>query len=90
MRPVGFDEALPAGTPLILFSDDKPARLFTVINFWIDETLGDSLALQIGLPSYEVEDEEGRIDPLLHPPIGEESENPCSIWSGVQERKYFR
>ena len=30
MRPVAFGEALPAGTRLTLFSDDKPDRFFTV------------------------------------------------------------
>jgi hypothetical protein len=61
MRPVEFGEALAAGTRLTLFSDDKPDRVFTVIKFWMDETLGASLRIQNGVPSYEVEDEEGRI-----------------------------
>ena len=39
MRPVAFGEALPAGTRLTLFSDDKPDRFFTVIKFWMDEPL---------------------------------------------------
>jgi hypothetical protein len=38
MRPVAFGEALPAGTRLTLFSDDKLDRFFTVIKFWLDET----------------------------------------------------
>jgi hypothetical protein len=33
MRPVAFGEALPAGTRLTLFSDDKSDRFFTVIKF---------------------------------------------------------
>jgi hypothetical protein len=33
MRPVAFGEALPGGTGLILISDDKPDRFFTVIKF---------------------------------------------------------
>jgi hypothetical protein len=33
MRPVAFGEALPAGTRLTLFSDDKPDRFFAVIKF---------------------------------------------------------
>jgi hypothetical protein len=38
MRPVAFGEALSSGTRLTLFSDDKPDRFRTVINFWVDET----------------------------------------------------
>jgi hypothetical protein len=56
MRPVAFDEALPAGTRLTLFSDDKPDRFFTVIKFWMDETSGIALALKTGVPTYQVED----------------------------------
>jgi len=56
MRPVAFGEALPAGTRLSLFSDDKPDRFFTVIKFWMDETLGVALALKDGVPTYQVED----------------------------------
>jgi hypothetical protein len=40
MRPVAFAEALPTGTRLTLFSDDKPNRFFTVIKFWMDKTSG--------------------------------------------------
>jgi hypothetical protein len=68
MRPVQFGEALAAGTRLTLFSDDKPDRLFTVIKFWLDETSGVALALKTGVPSYQVEDEEGGIHLLLHLP----------------------
>jgi hypothetical protein len=56
MRPVAFGQALPAGTRLMLFSDDKPERFFTVIKFWKDETSGVALALQTGVPTYQVED----------------------------------
>jgi hypothetical protein len=52
MRPVAFGEALPAGTRLTLFSDDKPDRFFTVIKFWMDETSGVALALKGGVPTY--------------------------------------
>ena len=55
MRPVEFGEAFAPGTRLTLFSEDKPDRFFTVIKFWIDETLGASLALRTGVPSYQVE-----------------------------------
>src|SRR3984893_993419 len=57
MRPIAFGEALPAGSRLTLFSDDKPDRFFTVIKFWMDETSGVALALRTGVPSYQVEDE---------------------------------
>jgi hypothetical protein len=45
---------------------DKPNRLFRVIKFWMDETSGIALALRTGLPSYQLEDEEGSIHLLLH------------------------
>jgi len=60
MRPVVFGEALPAGTRLTLLSADKPDRFFTVIKFWTDETSGVALELKTGVPTYQVEDEEGR------------------------------
>jgi hypothetical protein len=75
MRPVAFGEALPAGTRLTLFSDDKPDRFFTVIKFWIDETSGVALALKTGVPTYQVEDEEGRTHLLIHFSIEEEDED---------------
>ena len=56
-KPVAFDEALPAGTRLTLFSDDKPNRFFTVIKFWMDATSGVALELKTGVPTYQVEDE---------------------------------
>ena len=56
MRPVAFGEDLPPGTGLPLFSGDKPARFFTVIKFWMDETSGVALAPKTGVPSYQVED----------------------------------
>jgi hypothetical protein len=75
MRPVVFGEALPAGTRLTLFSADKPDRFFTVIKFWIDKTSGIALALKSGVPTYQVEDEEGRFHLLIHLPIEEEGDN---------------
>jgi hypothetical protein len=65
MRPVAFGKALSSGTRLTLFSDDKPDRFFTVIKFWMDETSGVALALKTGVPSYQVEDEEGRTHLLI-------------------------
>ena len=75
MRPVAFGEPLPAGTRLTLLSNDKPDRFFTVMSFWTDETLGVALVLETGVPSYEVEDEEGRTHLLIHLPIEEENED---------------
>jgi hypothetical protein len=36
----------------------------------MDETSGAALALKTGVPSYQVEDEEGRTHLLIHLPIG--------------------
>ena len=69
MRPVAFGEPLPGGTRLTLVSDDKPDRFFTVIKFWMDETSGVALALKTSVPSYQVEDEEGRTHLLIHLPV---------------------
>ena len=80
MRPVEFGEALPAGTRLTLFSDDKPDRFFTVINFWMDETSGIALALKTGVPCYQLEDEEGRIHLLINLPIDKENEDRLCLW----------
>jgi hypothetical protein len=74
MRPVEFGDELAIGTRLTLSSDDKPDR-FSVIKSWIDQTLGASLAMGAGVPSYEVEDEEGRTHLLIHLPIEEEDED---------------
>jgi hypothetical protein len=82
MRPVAFGEALSAGNRLTLFSDDKPDRFFTVIKLWMDETSGVALALNTGVPTYQVEDEEGRTHLLIHLPIEEEDEDrrPNQEW----------
>jgi hypothetical protein len=93
MRPVEFGEALAVGTRLTLFSDDKPDRFFRVIKFWMDETSGIALALKTGLPSCQVEDEEGIIHLLLHLPFEEESENRWCLWrpdqAGFDSRSIF-
>jgi hypothetical protein len=65
MRPVDFGEALSAGARLILFSDDKPDRFFTVVKFRMDATSGVALELKTGVPIYQVEDEEGRTHLLI-------------------------
>jgi hypothetical protein len=49
-------------------------------SFWIDETLGASLALQTGAPSYQVENEEGRTHLLINLPIDEENEDRWCLW----------
>jgi hypothetical protein len=93
MRPVAFGEALSAGTRLTLFSDDKPDRFFIVIKFWMDKTLGASLALTTTVPSYQVEDEEGRIHLLIHRPIEEQHEHRWCLWrldhAGFDSRSIF-
>ena len=92
MQPVEFGEPLAAGTRLILFSDDKPDRLFTVITFLIDAISGVALDLDTGVPCYQVEDEEGRIHLLLHLPI-EENEHRWCLWrpdqAGFDSRSIF-
>ena len=94
MRPVEFGEALPAGTRLTLFSEDKPDRFFAVIKFWMDETLGASLALGTGVPSYQGENEEGRTHLLIHPAIEEQNERRWYLWrpdhAGFDSRSIFK
>jgi hypothetical protein len=93
MRPVAFGEALPAGTRLTFFSDDKPDRFFRVVKFWMDETSGVALALKTGVPSYQVEDEEGRIHLLINLPVDEENEDRWCLWrpdqAGFDSRSIF-
>jgi hypothetical protein len=94
MRPVAFGEALPAGTRLTLFSIDKPERFFTVISFWMDNTSGVALALKGGVPTYQVEDEEGRVHLLIHLPIEEDGDNNrWCLWrpdhAGFDSRSIF-
>jgi hypothetical protein len=93
MRPVEFGEALPPGTRLTLFSHDKPDRFFTVMRFWMDETSGIALVRGRGVPSYQVEDAEGKIHLLLHLPIEEEREDRWCLWrpdqAGFDNRSIF-
>jgi hypothetical protein len=93
MRPVEFGEALAAGTRLVLFSDDKPDRLFTVVTFLIDKISGVALNLQSGVPCYQVEDQEGRMHLLLHLTIEEENEDRWCLWrpdqAGFDSRSIF-
>jgi hypothetical protein len=93
LRPLAFGEALPAGTRLTLCSDDKPDRFFTVLKFWIDKTSGVALALKAGVPTYQVEDEEGKTHLLIHLPIEEKEENRWCRWRpdhpGFDSRSIF-
>ena len=76
-----------------LFSDDKPNPFFTVIKFWMDETSGVALELKTGVPTYQVEDEEGRTHLLIHVPIEEENEDRWCLWrpdhAGFDYRSIF-
>jgi hypothetical protein len=45
----------------------------------MDETSGIALDLETGVPSYQVEDEEGRIHLLIHFPI-EDGEHRWCLW----------
>ena len=93
MKPVAFGETLPAGTRLALFSNDKPDRFFTVIKFWMDETSGVALALESGVPSYQVEDEEGRTHLLTQLAIEGDVEHRWCLWrpdhAGFDSRSIF-
>ena len=101
--PVAFAEALPAGTRLTLFSDDKPDRFFTVIKFWMDETSGVALELKNGVPYYPSRRrpaapkacrrrEEGRTPLPIHLPIEENGDRWC-LWrpdhAGFDSRSIF-
>lgn len=59
----------------------------------MDETSGIALALKTGVPSYQVEDEEGRIHLLLHLPIQEEHDVRWCLWrpdqAGFDSRSIF-
>jgi len=79
MRPVAFGEAVPSGTRLTLLSADKPVRFFTVIKCWIDKTSGMALELNTGVPSYQVDDEEGRTHLLIDLPV-EANEHRWCLW----------
>jgi hypothetical protein len=93
MRPVVFGEALSAGTRLTLFSDDKPDRFFIVIKFWMDATSGVALDLKTGVPTYQVEDEEGRTHLLIHLTIEEKDADRWCLWrpdhAGFDSRSIF-
>jgi hypothetical protein len=73
------------------FSDDKPDRFFTGIEFWMDETSGVALALNTGVPTYLIEDEEGRTHLLIHLPIEEEDQDRWCLWQfGLADQSVHR
>jgi len=84
MRPIAFGEPLSGATRLTLVSDGKPDCFFTVIKFWMDKTSGVALALKTGVPTYQVEDEEGRTHLLIHLPV--EEENSPRLYSHTNNR----
>jgi len=94
MRPVPFGEALPAGTRLTLFSDDKPDRFFTVIKFWMDATFGRRTfsSRRVFLPT-QVGDDESRTNLLIHLPTEErDADRWCLRWpdhAGFDSRSIF-
>jgi hypothetical protein len=55
--------------------------------------LGTSLGLAIGLPTYQVEDEEGRTHLLIHLAIEEPTEHRWCLWrpdhAGFDSRSIF-
>jgi hypothetical protein len=72
MRPIEFGENVPPGTRLILFPDIKPDQLFTVLEFKLDPQVGSLAGLGCAIPTYRVQDEEGRIHLLINEPDEEE------------------
>jgi hypothetical protein len=99
MRPVAFGEALPAGTRLTLFSDDKPDCFFTVIKFWRDKPRAlQSHSRLAFLPTKSrrpaAPKAGGRQNSLLiQLPIEEEEENRSCLWrpdhAGFDPRSIF-
>jgi hypothetical protein len=59
----------------------------------MDESLGASLGLKTSVPSYQVEDEEGRIHLLIHLAIEEQNECRWYLWrpdhAGFDSRSIF-
>ena len=46
----------------------------------MDATSGVALDLKTGVPTYQVEDEEGRTHLLIHPPIEEKDADRWCLW----------
>jgi hypothetical protein len=59
----------------------------------MDKTSGVALDLKTGVPTYQVEDEEGRTHLLIHLPIEEQNENRWCLWrpdqAGFDSRSLF-
>jgi hypothetical protein len=59
----------------------------------MDETSGVALALKAGIPTYKVEDEEGRTHLLIHLTIEEPNEHRWCLWrpdhTGFDSRSIF-
>ena len=59
----------------------------------MDETYGVALTREGGVPSYQVEDEEGRTHLLIHLAIEEDDENRWCLWrpdhAGFDSRLIF-
>ena len=86
MRPVEFGEALAAGTRLTLslrFEDENetPRDCHPVLDGRNDR---HRARIENRRPSYQVEDEEGRIHLLLHLPI-EENEDRWAFGGGIRQ-----
>jgi hypothetical protein len=66
---------------------------FTVINFWMDATSGVALEVKTSVPTYRVEDEEGRTHPLIHLTIEEKGADLWCLWrpdpAGFDSRSIF-
>jgi hypothetical protein len=91
-REGAFPQDAEIGTRITLLAADKPDRFFTVIKFWIDKTSGVALELNTGVPSYHVDDEEGRTHLLIQLPI-EADEHRWCLWrpdlAGFDSRSIF-
>jgi hypothetical protein len=93
MRPVEFGEAVPAGTRLILFSDDKPDLLFTVITFWIDKVSGVALVLETGVPATKSKTRKAEFIYFFNSQSGRTMKNRWVLWrpdqAGFDSRSIF-
>jgi hypothetical protein len=56
----------------------------------MDATSVVGLALKGGVPTYQVEDEEGRIQLVIHLPIEEEDEHRWCLWRPDQAGSDFQ
>ena len=65
----------------------------TVIKFWMDKPSGVALGLKTGVPTYQVEDKEGRTHLLLYLAIEERHEHRWCLWrpdhAGFDSRSIF-